>query len=148
METLNQLLSNKILFIPISAWVIAQISKTLFGLIISKRFSLERLYGAGGMPSAHAALVCALAITSARILGVDSEIFAISVLFAAVVMYDAMGVRHAVGEQAKIINRLVDSLEEEEGENNTGELKEVLGHTPLEVLAGALLGILVAIFLV
>lgn len=146
MQQLKLLLENKLLIVSISAWATAQVMKFLLGLILNRKLSFERLYGAGGMPSAHSAMVCALAIISARVEGAQSSIFAITVILAAIVMYDAMGVRYAAGEHAKMINRIVESIEDSEQQNNSN-LKEALGHTPLEVLAGALCGILVAMIL-
>lgn len=145
MQQLKLLLDNKLLMVPISAWAIAQVLKLIFGFLFTGKFSIERLYGAGGMPSAHSAMVCALAIISARVEGVQSSFFGIAVILAAIVMYDAMGVRYAAGEQAKVINRIVETMDD--SDQNSANLKEVLGHTPLEVLAGALLGILTAMIL-
>lgn len=144
METIKQFLGNSVLMPPIFAWMLAQILKTLLNLVTTRTLSLERLTGAGGMPSAHSALVCCMMICMARNQGVGSPLFALAVLFAAVVMYDAMSVRRAAGEHAKAINLLVDNVEKEQNtELMDKDLKEFLGHTPLEVLAGALLGIIV-----
>lgn len=145
MQQLQLLLNNKLLTVPISAWATAQVLKVFFGFLFTRKFSIERLYGAGGMPSAHSSMVCALAIISARVEGVQSSIFGIAVILASIVMYDAMGVRYAAGEQAKVINRIVETIDD--SDQNNSNLKEVLGHTPLEVLAGALLGILTAMIL-
>ncbi|MCI8496915.1 MAG: divergent PAP2 family protein [Clostridiales bacterium] len=176
MNVLYDVFGNHILKVSVLAWLAAQILKTLFHLIATKKFNKERLVGAGGMPSSHSALVCALTVSMARVEGVNSPLFALAFLFAAVVMYDAMGVRRAAGEQAKVLNRLLDEWEKaRELENipddadeeeldvaekitllsllrskrnamkeDDVELKEYLGHTPMEVLAGALLGILIA----
>ena len=156
---------NVILLIALISWGTAQILKTLIHFIKTKNFKAERLTGAGGMPSAHSATVCATAITTCRVCGICSPEFALAMILAMVVMYDAMGVRRSAGLQAKEINRLrrvVNELDEEfmdkffGGEDFTyaemiqglrqeiHELKEFLGHTPLEVLCGALLGILIA----
>lgn len=148
-KILNELLSNYVLNVAILSWFSAQVLKTLFHFIKTKTFRAERLFGAGGMPSAHSASVCGMTIAVARSVGFGSPIFAVSFLFAAVVMYDAMGVRRAAGEHARAINMIVRKS------NGTisytpkkkGELKEFLGHTPLEVMAGALLGILIAILI-
>ena len=108
------------------------------------------MFGAGGMPRAHSALVCSMTIATARKFGVSSPFFAFAFILAAIVMYDAMGVRRAAGEQAKVLNRIVDDWmnEEDDEENplreNGKRLKEKVGHTPFEVLSGALLGILMA----
>jgi len=145
METIKVLLKNEILLASVLSWMFAQILKVIFAFAVSKKFSFERLTGAGGMPSGHSATVCCLTISMARVEGLHSPGFAIAVLFAMIVMYDAMGVRQAAGQHAKVINRLVENVEKESQIEVSGDLKEVLGHTPLEVTAGALLGILVAI---
>lgn len=170
MESLQQLTRNYILTCAVLSWIIAQIIKTILTLITTKRFEVERLTGAGGMPSAHSALVCSMTLAVARKEGFDSALFAIAIMFAAVVMYDAMGVRRAAGEQAKVLNKIVvifkphDNKAVTEQQPNKDKirakrdkgkilklddmqfkkLKEYLGHTPLEVLAGALLGIIIA----
>nr|WP_317412218.1 divergent PAP2 family protein [uncultured Solibaculum sp.] len=168
METIKAVFGNYILVSAVLAWLCAQVIKTLLTLFATRKFDPERLVGAGGMPSAHSAMVCALTIAMSRVEGVSSPLFAMAFLFAAVVMYDAMGVRRAAGEQAKVLNRMLDQLdwpifgkkqkeqvrEEERSrlsnlrrddeDEDDKELKEGLGHTPLQVLAGALLGILVA----
>ncbi len=154
METIRELLSNYILNVAILSWFAAQVLKTIFTFVSTKKLNLERMFGAGGMPSAHSALVCSMAVAVSRIAGVGSPLFALASMLAAIVMYDAMGVRRAAGEQAKVINKIVfnwnkavnDDAEDEEpdGEIEHKTLKEFLGHTPLEVLCGALLGILIA----
>ena len=141
---------NYILYVPLRSWLAAQICKTIIDLILSGKLDLERMFGAGGMPSAHSALVCSMTIATARKFGVSSPFFAFAFILAAIVMYDAMGVRRAAGEQAKVLNRIVDDWmnEEDDEENplreNGKRLKEKVGHTPFEVLSGALLGILMA----
>ncbi len=141
MNALHSLIGNYVLASAVIAWASAQLAKTIIHLIINRKFDPERLVGMGGMPSCHSAMVCALTVATARAEGVNSTLFAIAVMFATVVMYDAMGVRRAAGEQAKVLNRLV----QEDEENDEKPLKEFLGHKPIEVLAGALLGILVAV---
>ena len=141
---------NYILYVPLLSWLAAQICKTIIDLILSGKLDLERMFGAGGMPSAHSALVCSMTIATARKFGASSPFFAFAFILAAIVMYDAMGVRRAAGEQAKVLNRIVDDWmnEEDDEENplreNGKRLKEKVGHTPFEVLSGALLGILMA----
>ena len=141
---------NYILYVPLLSWLAAQICKTIIDLILSGKLDLERMFGAGGMPSAHSALVCSMTSATARKFGVSSPFFAFAFILAAIVMYDAMGVRRAAGEQAKVLNRIVDDWmnEEDDEENplreNGKRLKEKVGHTPFEVLSGALLGILMA----
>lgn len=144
------LVCNYILYVPLLSWLAAQICKTIIDLFLTGKLDLERMFGAGGMPSAHSALVCSMTIATARKFGVSSPFFAFAFILAAIVMYDAMGVRRAAGEQAKVLNRIVDDWmnEEDDEENplreNGKRLKEKVGHTPFEVLSGALLGILMA----
>lgn len=158
--------SNYIINLAFISWVLAQVIKTGLTFIQFKEFRAERLFGAGGMPSSHSSLVCAITMGIAKLEGFSSPLFALTFCFAAVVMYDAMGVRRAAGEQAKVLNKMIFSFKdiskifdllnqeiEEEYDQNTDtigqhkELKEFLGHTPLEVLGGALLGLLVAALL-
>lgn len=147
METLRKIISNYILMSAVLSWMLSQIFKTILTLISTRKLDFERLFGAGGMPSAHSAMVCSLLVSTTRVCGVQSPQFALAVAFAAVVMYDAMGIRRAAEEQAHVLNRLVDMWEKKGVEISGKELKEDLGHTPMEVLAGAMLGILVAIAL-
>ena len=147
---------NFVLVTAVCASLLAQLIKVLLNLFIFHRFIAERMWGAGGMPSSHSATVCAMVVATGRYCGVSSPIFAIAAVLSIIVMYDAMGVRRAAGEHAKAINemRRMPPFNQEEGETEgeqsepldeeEKELKEYLGHTPLEVLAGALLGILVA----
>lgn len=145
----NIFFGNYLLSVALLSWLTAQVCKTIINFALIGKFEFERMYGAGGMPSAHSALVCSLFMAAARSEGINSPIFAITFVLAAIVMYDAMGVRHETGEQAKIINKLLDDWLEDEEEGSplfeVKKLKEKVGHTPLEVLSGALLGILLAI---
>ncbi len=141
---------NYILTVAILSWFTAQVAKTAINYILMGKLDLERMYGAGGMPSAHSACVCATFMATAKSEGVTSPLFAIAFILATVVMYDAMGVRNETGKQAKLLNKILDDwLDDEENEfaNNAKKLKEKVGHTPLEVLSGALLGILIAILI-
>jgi len=144
MDTIKELLKNEILTASVLSWMVAQVLKVIVDFSKNKRINLERFTGAGGMPSGHSATVCCLTISAARVEGLASPVFAISVLFAMVVMYDAMGVRQAAGHHARVINKLVENVEREMQTEVADDLKESLGHTPLEVTAGALLGIVVA----
>ncbi|MBR3643721.1 MAG: divergent PAP2 family protein [Lachnospiraceae bacterium] len=146
MQYLTELLHNRVLIISICSWMTAQIIKTIIDVIISKELNLERLVGAGGMPSCHSATVCALATSSGLIYGLGSFAFAISCVFAVVVMYDARGVRRETGNQAVLLNRMMDYIKATEPvqwkiQFNQEKLKELVGHTPLQVVVGALLGI-------
>ncbi|MBV9356067.1 MAG: divergent PAP2 family protein [Chloroflexi bacterium] len=143
---MESLLSNRVLVGCVVAWVLAQVSKPIIYLIRHHRLDLRYLATAGGMPSSHSAVVCALATGIGLESGLDSTLFAIGVIFAAVVMYDAAGVRRAVSVQARILNRMLTEMIEAQHFNET-RLRELIGHTPLEVFVGALLGTLTAISL-
>lgn len=152
MTKITDLFSNYVLNVAIVAWLSAQIIKTLLNFFSTKKFNLERMVGAGGMPSAHSASVCGMTIAISRTVGFDSPLFALAFLLATIVMYDAMGVRRAAGEHAKVINMIVKRSSEVKGERifipkDKEKLKEFLGHTPLEVMGGAMLGILVAMLM-
>ena len=141
MEFFAELAQNRVLWTAMLCWLSAQVIKVIFYAIRNRHFSFERLVGAGGMPSSHSATVCGLAVAVGRTCGLASPMFAIAMIVAAVVMYDATGVRRAAGEQAKVLNRLILEQDWSKAQKN---LKEFLGHTPLEVLAGAILGIALA----
>lgn len=144
---MNTFFNNTIFFAAASGWMLAQILKTLIHMLFTKKFAADRLIGSGGMPSSHSATVCALATASCIKFGASSFEFAISLILALIVMYDAMGVRRETGIQAKLLNEILDIFAEMGREELTPDekLKEFVGHTPLQVLAGALLGILIAI---
>ena len=144
MEWLLQLLSNRILIGSLSAWAVAQVLKTILYAAINKEFDIKRLFGDGGMPSGHSATVTSMAVSCGMVYGFDSGLFAIAAIVAIVVMHDASGVRLETGKQAKIINELVKHLKDGVAPNEE-ELKEFVGHTPLQVLCGAILGLLVAV---
>ena len=131
---------NRILMAALIAWVAAQLLKVLLDLLKNHKFSLERVVGSGGMPSSHTAFVVALVTSVGRYAGVTSPIFAVAAAFALVTMYDATGVRRAAGEQAKILNYMMDNWKQPP-EMFQKDLKELLGHTPVEVLVGGLLGL-------
>ena len=151
---------NPLIIVGFTSFLTAQIIKTILYAIKYKTFNPERITGAGGMPSAHSALVISVVIYSLRLYGAASPVFAFSLLFAGIVIYDALSVRYNAGLHAKELNKLrkiVDELDDEITQLSGGEedpdidelvsqkeLKEFLGHTPIEVLAGALLGILLA----
>lgn len=134
---------NIILSTALSAWFCAQVIKTLTSYWKHGALNFERLIGAGGMPSSHTALVMSLAWAVGLQDGFTSSLFAVTLVLASIVMYDATGVRRAAGKQAKVINKLVRQLRAEHTVRDI-RLKELLGHTPLEVLAGAILGISIA----
>lgn len=138
------MLENRALIASFVAWALAQILKVLIILLRERRLDLWRLVSAGGMPSSHSALVSALAAEVGIKEGVQSSIFALAVVFAAVVMYDAAGIRQAVSIQARILNRLLDEFFKHQRWDEE-RLRELLGHTRIEVFMGALLGIAVAL---
>lgn len=146
MNFFTELIQNKILLSAVTGWVIAQVLKTFIHLWFTKTFVAERLVGGGGMPSSHSATVCALCTATAIEYGAGSFEFAMAAIFALVVMYDAIGVRQETGKQAKIINDMIE-LFTHMGKDLDIEkqLKEFIGHTPLQVLCGAILGIVTAI---
>lgn len=138
--------NNEVLMSAICSWALAQIVKTFIHLIVTKKFKPERLIGSGGMPSCHSAAVCAM--TTALVIneGVGSYYVAIAGLLAIVVMYDATGVRRETGNQAKVLNELIDLFKKKGSEiSNDDKLKEFVGHTPLQVLVGAVLGVAFAL---
>ncbi|MGL5972539.1 MAG: divergent PAP2 family protein [Oscillospiraceae bacterium] len=153
-EIITDLLSNYVLVVSFIAWFSAQVTKIILDTMINKRFSSERIIGSGGMPSAHSALVCSMTITVLRLYGLRSPFFAVAFTLACIVMYDAMGVRRASGEQAKVINKLIvnlmDDLNPKAVENHYifhEKLKELIGHTPLEVLGGMTMGISISLLI-
>ncbi|MFA6948092.1 MAG: divergent PAP2 family protein [Eubacteriales bacterium] len=143
MTSVLAIFNNYSLACAAMGWCIAQFLKFLINLIRFHKVSVSLLISSGGMPSSHSATVCALAVSVGRKCGFGSELFAIAFILAFIVMYDAAGVRRAAGEQAKKINKLMRDLDDFNTDNMGRELKELLGHTPLEVTAGALLGTLI-----
>ncbi len=148
---------NYILVTSVLGWCIAQLLKTIINFIKYKKFSVERLFGAGGWPSAHSAMVCSAATAVYRVEGVSSTEFAIMCIVALITMYDAMGVRRAAGQHAKAINRINRLLADkpapsgkplediaQAANKSIAVMKEYLGHTPFEVVSGAFLGIILA----
>lgn len=144
MQNVAELLNNQILLVALIACITAQGLKLAIDLIRSRKINVTYLLSPGGMPSAHSALVGALATSVGLVKGLSSAEFAIACLFAIIVMYDAAGVRQAAGKQAKILNQIVDELFQEEHKLNEERLKELLGHTPFQVLVGLSLGITIA----
>ena len=138
---------NYILSVAVLSWLSAQVLKTIINYLLSGKFDAERLWGAGRMPSAHSAFVCSTFLAAANSEGPHSPAFALSFILAAIVMYDAMGVRRETGEQAKLLNKMFFDTEENGFNGDFKKLKEKVGHTPIEVLSGALLGILIAMLI-
>ena len=139
----EELFSNKILISAMISWFVAQALKVVFYYIKHHKFDISKFFSSGSMPISHSAFVTALVVAVGMVEGVGSTFFAISVVLATVVMYDASGVRRAAGRQARIINQIVFDFYKEK-QVKTEKLKELLGHTPLEVFVGAILGGVIA----
>lgn len=142
MQIINEIIHNKCIYVPFILWVAIQVFKVLTDLVVNKKLNVKRILGAGGMPSSHSAIVCSLATCVGKEYGFHSGIFATAMVMAFVVMYDAAGVRRAAGKQARILNKILETpglttVEVQE------KLVEMLGHTPIQVFVGAMLGILV-----
>lgn len=141
MNVLGEIVTNKYIYIPILLWFFIQLFKVMWDLIKDNKFDFKRILGAGGMPSSHSAVVCSLAVLIGKEYGFSSPIFALAMVFAVVVMYDACGVRRAAGKQAKLLNKII-STPGLTGVQVQERLVEVLGHTPVQVFVGALIGII------
>ncbi len=144
MDFFTQIYFNQTLWTTILSWFIAQLLKVILVLMTEKKFDFHRFIGSGGMPSSHSSFVTSLATMVGFQYGFDSAFFAICFVLALVVMYDASGVRRAAGKQATVLNQIIENWDDAP-EIQTERLKELLGHTPLEVFAGAILGIVIAI---
>ena len=144
MNTIISMITNKYLHIPVIIWFAIQSFKVICDLITTKKFNFKRIMGAGGMPSSHTAVVVSLATLLGKYEGVDTPIFALAVVFSFIVMYDSAGVRRAAGKQAKLLNKIIETpglsyLEVQE------KLVEVLGHSPIQVIVGAIVGVTVGL---
>ncbi|KPU43198.1 divergent PAP2 family protein [Oxobacter pfennigii] len=137
--------SNHVLINTFWGWAAAQLIKSILYLATYRKFNAGRLVGSGGMPSSHSAAVSALAVTAGLKYGIDSYEFAFSVIIACIVMYDACGVRRAAGEHAKLLNKLQYMWTDKKSPDE--KFKEMIGHTPLQVIVGSIIGILVAAIL-
>ena len=136
---------NETLLISFVAWFIAQALKVIGGLIREKRLDMSFFVRSGGMPSSHTALVTSLATAVGILQGFNSVEFAIAAVFSSIVMYDAAGVRRAVGQQSIILNRILQELRERRSKDVEHDVRALIGHTPFQVFSGALLGISVAV---
>ena len=144
MNNYEKIFTNKYLLAPLILWFCIQSFKVLQELITTKKFNFKRIVGAGGMPSSHSAISMCIATMIGKSEGFDSSIFALALIFSLVGMYDAAGVRRAAGKQAKLLNKIIETP----GLSNVQvqeKLVEVLGHTPIQVFVGAILGIVVGI---
>lgn len=148
MNFLSDLLNNQIFLAAVLGWLVAQVLKTIIHMIVNRQFVAERMVGGGGMPSSHSATVCALATATGMKYGGGSFEFAVTVMLAIIVMYDAMGVRRETGIQGRILNEMLDIFTNMGKEISAeAKLKELVGHTPLQVLMGAILGISIAVLI-
>ncbi len=143
MSSFTQLLYNNILWVSLLAWFIAQLLKVILTLVFNRKLDIRRFVGAGGMPSSHSAFVVSLATSVGKLEGYDSPIFAVAITFALIVMYDAAGIRRAAGKQAAVLNDILEQIQTKRSIPEE-KLKELLGHTPIEVFAGALLGFIIS----
>ncbi|MFB2972180.1 divergent PAP2 family protein [Aerosakkonema sp. BLCC-F183] len=144
MHDFGQILDNRVLLVALFSCLIAQICKLAVHLIQHGKINIRVLVETGGMPSAHSALVASLAAGVGQTLGWASPDFALATIFAIIVMYDAAGVRQAAGKQARILNQIIDELFREHPTFNEDRLKELLGHTPFQVIVGSALGITIS----
>ncbi len=144
MNNFEIFITNKYIYVPMIIWICIQTFKTITDLVKNKKFNFKRILGAGGMPSSHSAVVTSLTTMIGKEEGVGSSIFALSLIFALIVMYDAAGVRRAAGKQAKVLNKIIETP----GLTNVQvqeRLLEALGHTPFQVFVGAIIGIVVGL---
>lgn len=144
MNDFQKAITNKYIYIPLLVWFCIQTFKVIHDLIKTKKFNFKRIMGAGGMPSSHSAVVTCLAAMIGKNEGFETPIFAMSLVFAMVVMYDAAGVRRAAGKQARLLNKIVETPGLS-GVQVQEKLVEVLGHTPLQVIVGAGIGIVIGL---
>ena len=144
MTRFSQLLSNRVLLATMAGWVVAQTIKVMLAVRREHRFDFRWFLGTGGMPSAHSSGVAALAAGVGLQVGFHTALFAVSFVLAMVTMFDAQGVRRAAGRQAVALNKILDEVYIR-GQVSEGRLKELLGHTPIEVFAGGILGIFLAV---
>ena len=143
MKFLTDILSNHMIIAPIFSWLVAQVLKIIIHAIVEKKFSLERLFGDGGMPSGHSATVCSLAAYAAITYGTGSFAFALTAILALIVCHDATGVRRETGKQAVILNEMRKSINDQT--LDAIKIKEFVGHTPLQVIVGGALGVITAL---
>lgn len=142
MNILTEIVRNKCIYVPFILWFLIQTFKVVSDLVVNKKLNVKRIIGAGGMPSSHSAVVCSLSMLVGREYGFDSGIFAIALVMSFIVIYDAAGVRRASGKQARILNKILETpgmstVEVQE------KLIEALGHTPIQVFVGAVIGFFV-----
>ena len=145
MSELISMMQNKYIYVPFLVWLAIQVYKVIYDSKKKKKFCWRRISGSGGMPSSHSAIVANLATLIGKYEGVDNAMFAMSVIFAFIVMYDACNVRQAAGKQAQVLNKIVENQKPGEEKLTSDKLVETLGHTVFQVLVGGLIGFLVGI---
>jgi hypothetical protein len=143
-EIFTQIARNKIFITTLSAWLVAQAIKVIIGIIYQRRFDFRWFIGTGGMPSSHASGASCLATAMGLEYGFNSPYFALAAAFAIVVMFDAQGVRRATGKQARILNKITEDIYWR-GKVPEGRLRELIGHTPVEVIGGFIIGVIIAV---
>ena len=148
MQDFADILDNRVLIVALASCLIAQVLKVIVELAKNRKLNIRALVETGGMPSAHSALVAALATGVGQTVGWSTPEFAIALIFAIIVMYDAAGVRQAAGKQARILNQIIDEVLREDYEFTEARLKELLGHTPVQVFVGSALGVAISWFAV
>ena len=142
-----RLTGNHLIDCALIAWLLAQVIKVLLELLVNRTLDVRRFVSSGGMPSSHSALVVACTTAAARTEGLASPLFGVCVVFSLVVMYDACNVRRSAGDTAKLVNQLLRHVEKLTAEDFADDLKIIMGHTPLQVLVGALLGLAVGLLM-
>jgi hypothetical protein len=142
-DYVNEFMANRIFLVAATAWFVAQTFKVILTFIIEKEFQFERFHGSGGMPSAHTATIVSASTAIGLVEGFSSPIYALSLIMAFIVMYDASGVRRSVGTQAKMLNNIIKDIYKHK-HFEEDKLKELIGHKPTEVVVGAVLGIIIA----
>ena len=140
------LTGNRIIDCALLSWFLAQLAKVVLDIILERKFVPSRFVSSGGMPSSHSALVVSCTTAVGKSVGIASPLFAVCVIVSAVVMYDACNVRRSAGDTAKIVNKLLQHVETLTAQDVADDLKIIMGHTPLQVLVGAVLGFLVGFF--
>lgn len=137
----GMLTTNPVVDCGLLAWFLAQLIKVLLEAVLARRLNLRLFVSSGGMPSSHSALVVACTAAIGKLEGIQGGVFALSAIVASVVMYDACNVRRSAGDTARLVNQILAHVEKLTAEDFADDLREVMGHTPLQVLMGALLGL-------
>ena len=141
----GMLTGNAVIDCALLAWFLAQLAKVILELVLLRRFDVTRFVSSGGMPSSHSAMVVAATAAIGKLYGVDGAAFALAAVLSAVVMYDACNVRRSAGDTARLVNQLLAHVEKLTAEDFADDLKIIMGHTPLQVAAGAILGLAIGL---